>query len=117
MDLCGPSIPRMLQVQGQAVHQCDGAWLPVYVDVEQRLSLMSVGFLLERPDEAVVWRGPKKNGTGAMGWYTGVGEPTDRASLDHRECPAHRPVCVLGVGSLRGQPDLLTLRKGIPALC
>ncbi|XP_049624052.1 cytosolic Fe-S cluster assembly factor NUBP2 isoform X2 [Suncus etruscus] len=61
VDLCGPSIPRMLQVQGQPVHQCDGGWLPVYVDLEQRLSLMSVGFLLERPDEAVVWRGPKKN--------------------------------------------------------
>lgn len=54
---------------------------------------------------------------GATGWYTGVGEPPDRASLDHRECPAHRPVCVLCVGSLRDQPDPLTLRKGIPALC
>lgn len=71
MDLCGPSIPRMLQVQGQAVHQCNGSWLPVYVDVEQRLSLMSVGFLLERPDEAVVWRGPKKNGTGDHGLVHG----------------------------------------------
>ncbi|XP_021553867.1 cytosolic Fe-S cluster assembly factor NUBP2 isoform X5 [Neomonachus schauinslandi] len=28
---------------------------------EQSISLMSVGFLLESPDEAVVWRGPKKN--------------------------------------------------------
>ncbi|XP_070088612.1 cytosolic Fe-S cluster assembly factor NUBP2 isoform X6 [Equus przewalskii] len=28
---------------------------------EQSISLMSVGFLLEKPDEAVVWRGPKKN--------------------------------------------------------
>uniref|UniRef100_A0A8D1SHZ8 NUBP iron-sulfur cluster assembly factor 2, cytosolic n=2 Tax=Sus scrofa TaxID=9823 RepID=A0A8D1SHZ8_PIG len=61
VDLCGPSIPRMLRVQGRAVHQCDRGWLPVFVDQEQGISLMSVGFLLEKPDEAVVWRGPKKN--------------------------------------------------------
>ncbi|VTJ61878.1 Hypothetical predicted protein [Marmota monax] len=61
VDLCGPSIPRMLQAQGRAVHQCDSGWVPVFVDQEQSISLMSVGFLLERPDEAVVWRGPKKS--------------------------------------------------------
>ncbi|XP_032316033.1 cytosolic Fe-S cluster assembly factor NUBP2 isoform X2 [Camelus ferus] len=61
VDLCGPSIPHMLKVQGQAVHQCDGGWVPVFVDQAQSISLMSVGFLLEKPDEAVVWRGPKKN--------------------------------------------------------
>ncbi|XP_068918740.1 cytosolic Fe-S cluster assembly factor NUBP2 isoform X3 [Petaurus breviceps papuanus] len=61
VDLCGPSIPRMLKVQDKAVHQCDNGWVPVFVDQEQTISLMSVGFLLEKPDEAVVWRGPKKN--------------------------------------------------------
>ncbi|XP_027469270.1 cytosolic Fe-S cluster assembly factor NUBP2 isoform X2 [Callorhinus ursinus] len=61
VDLCGPSIPRMLRAQGRAVHQCDSGWVPVFVDQEQSISLMSVGFLLESPDEAVVWRGPKKN--------------------------------------------------------
>lgn len=66
MDLCGPSIPRMLRAQGRAVHQCDGGWVPVFVDQEQSISLMSVGFLLENPDEAVVWRGPKKNGNAAV---------------------------------------------------
>ncbi|XP_008854431.1 cytosolic Fe-S cluster assembly factor NUBP2 isoform X2 [Nannospalax galili] len=63
VDLCGPSIPRMLGSQGKAVHQCDQGWVPVFVDQEQSISLMSVGFLLENPDEAVVWKGPKKNGT------------------------------------------------------
>ncbi|XP_006874010.1 PREDICTED: cytosolic Fe-S cluster assembly factor NUBP2 [Chrysochloris asiatica] len=61
VDLCGPSVPRMLGMQGCAVHQCDSGWVPVFVDQEQTLALMSVGFLLETPDEAVVWRGPKKN--------------------------------------------------------
>lgn len=36
-------------------------WLgAVFVDREQSISLMSVGFLLEQPDEAVVWRGPRR---------------------------------------------------------
>lgn len=75
VDLCGPSIPRMLRAQGKAVHQCDSGWVPVFVDQEQSISLMSVGFLLENPDEAVVWRGPKKSGkdpAGASGWQPSV---------------------------------------------
>lgn len=63
VDLCGPSIPRMFKVQDNDVHQCDAGWVPVFVDQEKSISLMSIGFLLEKPDDAVVWRGPKKNGT------------------------------------------------------
>lgn len=66
VDLCGPSIPRMLRAQGKAVHQCDQGWVPVFVDQEKTISLMSVGFLLENPDEAVVWRGPKKHGKNSV---------------------------------------------------
>uniref|UniRef100_A0A8C9UFV3 NUBP iron-sulfur cluster assembly factor 2, cytosolic n=1 Tax=Serinus canaria TaxID=9135 RepID=A0A8C9UFV3_SERCA len=61
VDLCGPSIPRMLRVQDSAVHQCDSGWVPVFVGQDKAIALMSIGFLLERPDDAVVWRGPKKN--------------------------------------------------------
>lgn len=75
MDLCGPSIPRMLQAQGRAVHQCDSGWVPVFVDQEQTVSLMSVGFLLEKPDEAVVWRGPKKNGNDRQGTALSASQP------------------------------------------
>lgn len=56
----------MLRAQGKAVHQCDSGWVPVFVDQEQSISLMSVGFLLENPDEAVVWRGPKKHGKNSV---------------------------------------------------
>lgn len=34
----------------------------MYIDKEQRLGVMSIGFLIEGKDDAVVWRGPKKNG-------------------------------------------------------
>jgi len=36
--------------------------LPVYVDKEQKLGVMSIGFLIGDQNDAVVWRGPKKNG-------------------------------------------------------
>ncbi|GAB1299996.1 Cytosolic Fe-S cluster assembly factor NUBP1 [Apodemus speciosus] len=42
------------------VHQSGSGWSPVYVD--DNLGVMSVGFLLSSPDDAVIWRGPKKNG-------------------------------------------------------
>uniref|UniRef100_A0A671LBG8 Cytosolic Fe-S cluster assembly factor nubp2 n=1 Tax=Sinocyclocheilus anshuiensis TaxID=1608454 RepID=A0A671LBG8_9TELE len=60
VDLCGPSIPRMLSVGKPEVHQCDAGWVPVYADPQQKLAIMSIGFLLEDSDEAVIWRGPKK---------------------------------------------------------
>lgn len=36
-------------------------WVPVY-KFDQRLAIMSIGFLLGDGNEAVVWRGPKKTG-------------------------------------------------------
>lgn len=32
----------------------------MYLDSEQRLGVMSIGFLLNSRNDAVVWRGPKK---------------------------------------------------------
>lgn len=68
VDLCGPSIPRMLSIVHTDVHQCDSGWVPVYTDAQKTLALMSIGFLLEDPDEAVVWRGPKKTGMLSSQW-------------------------------------------------
>ncbi|KAL8579017.1 hypothetical protein ACOMHN_035956 [Nucella lapillus] len=60
VDLCGPSIPKMFHLEGQSIHQCSEGWLPVYVDSEQKLGVMSIAFLMENDSEAVIWRGPKK---------------------------------------------------------
>ena len=38
------------------------SWIPVYVDKDQTLAVMSIAFLLNKKDDAVVWRGPKKTG-------------------------------------------------------
>ncbi|XP_054785773.1 cytosolic Fe-S cluster assembly factor NBP35 isoform X2 [Prosopis cineraria] len=60
IDICGPSIPKMLGLEGQEIHQSNLGWSPVYV--ESNLGVMSIGFMLPHPDEAVIWRGPRKNG-------------------------------------------------------
>ncbi|XP_064479977.1 cytosolic Fe-S cluster assembly factor NUBP2 homolog [Ornithodoros turicata] len=61
VDLCGPSIPKMLNLEGRDIHQCNEGWVPVYADQSQRLAVMSIGFLLKNKDDAVIWRGPKKH--------------------------------------------------------
>ncbi|XP_033207451.1 cytosolic Fe-S cluster assembly factor NUBP1 homolog isoform X1 [Belonocnema kinseyi] len=60
IDICGPSQPRVLGVLGEQVHMSGSGWSPVYV--EDNLSVMSIGFILEKESDAVIWRGPKKNG-------------------------------------------------------
>lgn len=62
IDLTGPSLPRMLGLDGQSVHQSSSGWVPVYADRERRLGCMSIGFLLKDRGDSVVWRGPKKDG-------------------------------------------------------
>lgn len=60
IDICGPSIPRILGVENEKVHLSGSGWSPVFV--EENLCTMSIGFLLSGPKDAVIWRGPKKNG-------------------------------------------------------
>lgn len=60
IDICGPSIPRMLGLEDQEVHQSNEGWTPVYY--EDNLAVMSIGFLLSNRNDAVIWRGPRKNG-------------------------------------------------------
>jgi len=62
VDLCGPSIPRMLGLENRDIHQSPSqGWIPVYTSPEQTLGVMSMGFLLNNKDDPIVWRGPKKN--------------------------------------------------------
>ncbi|MEM9072974.1 MAG: Mrp/NBP35 family ATP-binding protein [Myxococcota bacterium] len=58
-DLYGPSLPTMLGIQGQP-YSTDGK----KIQPLQRfgLKLMSIGFLLEDPKQAVIWRGPMLHG-------------------------------------------------------
>ncbi|KAI8894720.1 P-loop containing nucleoside triphosphate hydrolase protein [Globomyces pollinis-pini] len=60
LDICGPSLPKMTGSEGEQVHQSNSGWSPVYVS--DTLAVMSIGYMLPNPDEAVIWKGPKKNG-------------------------------------------------------
>jgi len=60
IDICGPSIPKLCGLEGESIHQSNLGWSPIFV--QENLGVMSVGFMLSGPDEAVIWRGPKKNG-------------------------------------------------------
>ena len=60
VDSCGPSIPRMRGLATQKVHQSSSGWSPVWVN--DSLGVMSIGFMLPDQDDAVIWRGPRKNG-------------------------------------------------------
>ena len=55
-----PVFPKLTGLENQEIHRSNLGWSPVYV--EDNLAVMSIGFLLPNPDDAVIWRGPRKNG-------------------------------------------------------
>ena len=60
IDLHGPSVPKMLKLEDEApLADESGRMYPIEFG---GLKVMSVGFLLRDPDEAVIWRGPVKMG-------------------------------------------------------
>ena len=61
IDLTGPSLPTIFNMKDSKIHQSPSGWIPCYVDDEQKLGVVSLGFLLPSDDNPVLWRGPKKN--------------------------------------------------------
>jgi ATP-binding protein involved in chromosome partitioning len=57
VDIHGPSIPTMLGLEAATVHEAGGELLPVKTN---GLKVLSLGFFLKNPDDAVIWRGPLK---------------------------------------------------------
>ena len=59
VDIHGPSIPKMLGLEDAHISVRDEVMLPVE---KAGLKVMSIGFLLQNQDDAVIWRGPMKMG-------------------------------------------------------
>ncbi len=59
VDLHGPSIPRMLGLDGQRLGPDAGGGIPP-IRLSENLSVVSVGLLLDGPADPVIWRGPMK---------------------------------------------------------
>lgn len=61
VDIHGPSVPKLLHLDGQQLAIRDEAMLPVALGCGAgKLAVMSIGFLLRERDDAVIWRGPRK---------------------------------------------------------
>ncbi len=59
VDLHGPSIPKILGLDGQRLGpNATGGLSPI--QLSENLSVVSVGMLLESANDAVIWRGPMK---------------------------------------------------------
>ncbi len=58
VDIHGPSVPKLLGLEGEALRTEGNDILPVDLG---GLKVMSLGFALQ-PDEAAIWRGPMKAG-------------------------------------------------------
>ena len=60
IDIHGPSIPKLLGLENQTCPPAAEAGTIQPVPVGENLTVMSIGFLLRSPREAVIWRGPLK---------------------------------------------------------
>ena len=60
VDIHGPSIPKLLGLEGSPILGTGNSLVPVEFD--SCLKVMSIGFLLKSPEDAVIWRGPLKMG-------------------------------------------------------
>lgn len=57
VDIHGPSIPTMLGLEFETLEGSEDGLQPIEGD---GLKVMSLGFFLDNPDDAVIWRGPMK---------------------------------------------------------
>ncbi|MGA1867369.1 MAG: P-loop NTPase [bacterium] len=60
IDIHGPSIPKLLNMSKKAIIATDTGIMPL--DYSDNIKVMSIGFLLKKEDEPVIWRGPMKYG-------------------------------------------------------
>jgi len=59
VDIHGPSTPNLLNLQNQKLTGKDNKILPV--EYSDSLKLISVAFMLQNEDNALIWRGPMKH--------------------------------------------------------
>jgi ATP-binding protein involved in chromosome partitioning len=59
IDIHGPSIPKLLQLEDARLTAVDEKIKPIVYGAS--LKVMSIGLMLQNPNEAVIWRGPMKH--------------------------------------------------------
>ena len=78
LDLTGPSIPTLFGIQSSSVKNHNGKMVPVCVD---GVEIISLGLMLGSKDEAVIWRGPRKNGM-IQSFFSMIEWSTDTVVID-----------------------------------
>ncbi|MHA1917870.1 MAG: Mrp/NBP35 family ATP-binding protein [Candidatus Ranarchaeia archaeon] len=58
LDITGPNVPKMLDLEGQQPKSDGSKILPIMGPL--KMKVMSMEFLLNDPDQPVIWRGPLK---------------------------------------------------------
>jgi Mrp family chromosome partitioning ATPase len=109
IDIHGPSIPTMLGLEQQTPHGCEDGLYPIE---KGGLKVMSIGFLLHNPDEAVIWRGPLKMGVIKQFLKDVVWGDLDYLIIDSPPGTGDEPlsVCQL-IGTLDGAVIVTTPQK------
>ncbi len=60
VDIHGPSVPKLMGVEDHAIQMVGEQIFPARVN--ERLAVMSIGFLIPSDRDPVIWRGPMKHG-------------------------------------------------------
>ncbi|KAH0795054.1 ATP-binding protein [Histomonas meleagridis] len=58
LDLTGPSIPTIFGVQNEKIKSVNNKMIPCK---SSNIEIVSLGLLLANPNDAVIWRGPRKS--------------------------------------------------------
>jgi Mrp family chromosome partitioning ATPase len=100
VDIHGPSIPKLLKLDGSSVVVKGETMIPPKVG--NNLKVMSLGFMLRGRDDAVIWRGPMK-----MGAIKQLIKDTEWGALDYLiiDCPPGTGDEPLSVAQLIERPD------------
>jgi len=99
VDIHGPSIPRLMGVEGQRIVAHESEIVPI--EIGGNLKGMSNGFLLNSPNDAVIWRGPMKYGVIQQFLKDVAWGPLDFLVIDAPPGTGDEP---LSVAQLVGQP-------------
>lgn len=58
IDIHGPSVPKMLGLVNSVPKVVDNSIMPI--EYSDNLKVMSISFMMENPEDPIVWRGPLK---------------------------------------------------------
>ena len=109
VDIHGPSIPTMLGLEREKMQGSEDGLLPIKLG---GMKIMSLGFLLGNPDDAVIWRGPMKMSVIRQFLKDVVWGDLDYLIIDSPPGTGDEPlsVCQL-IGSLDGAVIVTTPQK------